>query len=116
MKMIFGLAVIVVSIYLGVEFVPVYYANYELQDTLKNEALFGTNTATTEEVIRDNVYKKAHSLDIPIEKEAITVHKTGIMGAGSVTIDASYTVHVDLIAFPTDLHFDSSSTNKGAFR
>jgi hypothetical protein len=116
MKMIFGLAVIVLSIYLGVEFVPVYYANYEFQDTLKNEALFGTNSATSEDTIRDNVYKKAHSLDIPIEKEAIMVHKTGTMGTGTVTIDAAYTVHVDLIAFPTDLHFDSSSTNKGAFR
>ena len=38
------------------------------------------------------------------------------MGTGSVTIDAPYTVHLDLIAFPTDLHFDSSSSNKGAFR
>ncbi|HEX4485200.1 MAG TPA: hypothetical protein VH088_02975 [Terriglobales bacterium] len=116
MKMIFGITVILVSIYLGVEFVPVYYSNYEFQDTLKNEALFGTNNATSEDAIRDNVYKRAHSLDIPIEKEAIVVHKSGTMGTGTVTIEAPYTVHVDLIAFPTDIHFDSSSVNKGAFR
>ena len=116
MKLIFGVGVIILAIYLGVEFVPPYYANYEFQDTIKNEALFGTNNSTSEDMIRDNVYKKAHSLDIPIEKEAIVVHKSGTMGTGSVTIEAPYTVHLDLIAFPTDLHFDSSSTNKGAFR
>ena len=116
MKLIFGVGVIILAIYLGVEFVPPYYANYEFQDTIKNEALFGTNNSTSEDMIRDNVYKKAHSLDIPIEKEAIVVHKSGTMGTGTVTIEAPYTVHLDLIAFPTDLHFDSSSTNKGAFR
>jgi len=116
MKLVFGVAVIVLAIYLGVEFVPPYYANYEFEDALKNEALFGTNTNTNEDVIRDNVYKKAQQLEIPITKEAIVVHKIGAMGMGSVAIDASYTVHLDLIAFPTDLHFDTSSTNKGAFR
>lgn len=115
MKLVFGIGVILLAIYLGVEFVPPYYANYEFEDALKNEALFGTNTNTTEDVIRDNVYKKAQQLDIPITKEAIVVHKIGAMGMGSVAIDASYTVHLDLIAFPTDLHFDTSSTNKGAF-
>ena len=44
------------------------------------------------------------------------VRKIGTMGTGSVAIDAPYTVHLDLIAYPTDLHFDTSSTNKGAFR
>jgi hypothetical protein len=116
MKLIFGIVIIVLAIYLGVEFVPVYYSNYEFEDALKNEALFGTNNSNTEDAIRDSVYKKAHSLDIPIEKEAIIVHKTGTMGTGTVSIDAPYTVHLDLIAFPTDLHFDSSSSNKGAFR
>ena len=47
MKLVFGVAVIIVAIYLGVEFVPPYYANYEFEDSLKNEALFGTNNATT---------------------------------------------------------------------
>jgi hypothetical protein len=115
MKLVFGVCVIVLAIYLGVEFVPPYYANYEFEDALKNEALFGTNTATTEDGIRDNVYKRAQQLDIPITKEAIVVHKIGAMGTGSVAIDAPYTVHLNLIAFPTDLHFDTSSTNKGAF-
>jgi hypothetical protein len=116
MKLVFGVAAIILAIYLGVEFVPPYYANYEFEDSLKNEALFGTNNATTEDMIRDNVYKKAQQLEIPIAKEAIVVRKTGTMGTGSVSIDAPYTVHLDLIAFPTDLRFDSSSTNKGAFR
>ena len=115
MKLVFGVGVILLAIYLGVEFVPPYYANYEFEDAIKSEALFGTNSSLTEDVIRDNVYKKAQQLDIPITKEAIVVHKIGTMGMGSVAIDAPYVVHLDLIAYPTDLHFDTSSTNKGAF-
>jgi hypothetical protein len=116
MKMVFGVAVILLGIYLGVEFVPPYYANYEFEDALKGEALFTTNTTSSEESIRDDVYKKAQQLDIPIAKEAIVVHKVGVNGTGSVSIDAPYVVHVDLIAYPVDLTFSSSTMNKGAFR
>ncbi len=116
MKMIFGLAVIILAIYLGVEFVPPYYANYEFEDAIRGEALFSTNTNSSEDAIRDNVYKKAQQLDIPIAKEAIVVHKVGLNGTGSVSIDAPYTVHVDLMAYPVDLAFNSSTMNKGAFR
>jgi hypothetical protein len=116
MKMVFGVVVIILGIYLGVEFVPPYYANYEFEDAIKGEALFSTNTNSSEETIRDNVYKRAQQLEIPIAKETIVVHKVGLNGSGSVSIDAPYTVHVDLLAYPVDLVFNPSTLNKGAFR
>jgi len=116
MKLFFGITVIVVALYLCVEFIPPYYANYEFEDELKTEALLSTNGNQSESAIQDAVYKKAQQLDIPIAKENIKVQRVGTMGTGSVTIEAPYTVHLDLVGYSYDLNFNSSTTNKGAFQ
>jgi len=115
MKLFFGLTVIAVALYLGVEFVPPYYSNYQFQDVLKEAALDATNGNQSEAVIQDFVYRKSQQVGIPITKQDIKVHRVGFNGTGSVSIDVPYVVHVDLIAFPVDLTFDASATNKGAF-
>ena len=115
MKLFFGLTVIAVALYLGVEFVPPYYSNYQFQDALKEVALDATNGNQPENVIQDVVYRKAQQAGVPITKQDIKVHRVGFNGTGSVTIEAPYVVHVDLIAFPVDLTFNAATTNKGAF-
>ena len=115
MKLAFGVLMIVVVIYLGVEFIPPYWGNYEFQDAIKNEALMATSGSQSEDVIRDAVYKKAQELDIPLERTDIKVSRTGINGAGSVTIEAPYVVHISLPGMATDLHFDAGTTNRGIF-
>ena len=67
-----------------------------------------TYTTKPEDAIRDEIFKKAQELDIPIAKEQIKVQRVGVANAGSVSIDAPYTVHVDLPGYPLDLHFDAS--------
>jgi hypothetical protein len=114
-KLFFGLLIIGIALYLCVELIPPYYSNYEFQDALNSEALLSTNSAKSEDAIRDSVYKKAQDLGLPVTKEVITVHRTGTQGVGSVSIDVPYTVHLDLLVHPTDLHFDAAATNKGAF-
>jgi hypothetical protein len=114
-KLFFGLFIIGVALYLCVELIPPYYSNYEFQDALNSEALQATNGAQTEDAIRDTVFKKAQELSIPVTKEGIMVHRVGVQGSGSVSIDVPYTVHLDLLVHPTDLHFDATVINKGAF-
>jgi len=116
MKLFFGITVIVVALYLCVELVPPYYANYQFEDELKTEALMTTNGSESESMIQDYVYKKAVQLEIPITKDAIKVHRVGTMGTGSVTIEAPYTVHLDLVGYSMDLSFNTATTNKGAFQ
>jgi hypothetical protein len=115
MKLFFGLTVVAVALYLCVEFIPPYYSNYEFQDDIKNEALLATNDSRSESAIQDTIFKRAQHYSIPITKEGIKVHRVGTNGSGSVTIEAPYVVHVDLIAFPVDLTFNASTTNVGAF-
>jgi hypothetical protein len=114
-KLIFGICVIAVGIYLGAELVPVYYSNYQFRDDVKTEATLETYTSKPEEAIRDAIFKKAQSLDIPLTKEQIRVQRHGTQGTGSLTISAPYTVHLDLAVYPLDLHFDASTENKSPF-
>ena len=113
-KLFFGLFIIVAALYLCVELVPPYYANYEFKDAIQTEALFSANNAKSEDDIRETIFKKAQALEIPITRESIKVEKQGINGSGFVSIAVPYTVHVDIPGYPFDLHFDASVTNKGA--
>ena len=114
-KLLFGLTVIVVSVYLGAELVPVYYANYEFQDTIKTEATLQTYTTKPEAEIQQMIFKKAQDLQIPLNKEQIKVQRHGTTGTGSLTIRAPYVVHLELPGYPMDLHFDPSTENKSPF-
>jgi hypothetical protein len=114
-KLIFGIFVVVVGIYLGAELIPVYYSNYQFQDDVKTEATLETYTSKPEDAIRDAIYKKAQGLDIPLSREQIKVQRHGTQGTGSLVISAPYVVHLDLPGYPVDLHFDASTDNKSPF-
>jgi hypothetical protein len=114
-KLVVGIFVIVAGIYIGSELVPVYYENYQFQDIVKTEATLETYTSKPEDAIRDSLYKKAQSLDIPLTKDQIKVQRHGTQGTGSLTISALYVVHLDLPGYPVDLHFDASTENKSPF-
>jgi hypothetical protein len=115
MKLVFGVVVIVMAVYLGAELAPPYFANYQFEDAIKTEAQLATYSTKPEDVIRDTVFKKAQDLEIPVSREQIKVHRTGPTGTGSVSINAPYIVHVNLPGYPLDLHFDPSIKNQGAF-
>jgi uncharacterized protein DUF4845 len=88
--------------------VPPYFNNYQLQDTITDEARMNTYTPKSAEAIRDTIWKKCKELDIPVKPEQINVQRDG----QSVSIWLDYTVHVDLPLYPVDLAFHPSSKNK----
>jgi hypothetical protein len=113
--MVFGILIIVAAVVLIASLAPPYFTNYQFEDAIKTESQMSTYTTKTEDVIRDEVFKKAQEMDVPITKEQIKVVRNGVVGTGSVSIDATYTVHVNLPGYPLDLHFDASARNKGVF-
>jgi len=114
-KLVFGLLVIAVAIYLGVALIPVYYANYEFQDVIRTEATLETYTTKPEAEIQNTIFKKAQQLELPLDRDQIKVQRRGNTGTGSLTISAPYTVHVDLPGYHVDLRFDPSTENKSPF-
>ena len=114
-KMVFGLLVMAVALYLCIALVPVYYASYEFQDAIKTEATLQTYTTKPEAEIQSTIFSKAQQLELPLSRDQIRVQRRGYTGTGSLSISAPYTVHVDLPGYPLDLHFDPSTENKSPF-
>jgi len=111
------LAVFVVAsaVYVGAKVLPVYFANYQFQDAIKNEATLETYSTKPESEIRAAIFHKAQDLEIPIAEDTIEVHRQGMVATGTISIRAPYVVHVDLPGYPLDLHFDPSTQNHGVF-
>lgn len=115
LKMIAGLAVMVAMVVVGVKVIPVYFANYQLEDAIKNEALQSTYSTRTPDDIRDAVIKRAHECDIPLTAKQVHVARTGVNGNGSLIIEVSYTATIDLPGYSTTVEFNPSTKNKGVF-
>lgn len=112
LKLMFAIFVIVAGVYLGAKIIPVFFANYQFEDALKTQAVMSTNNSDSEDAIRDSIYKKAQDLEVPLTKDSIKVQRVGTQGSGSVSIEAPYTVHLDLPGYSTDLHFTPATKNK----
>jgi len=95
--------------------VPPVFANYQLEDAIKNDALQATYSMRSEEDIRQVVVKHARDFDIELSPKDVHVTRTGSYGTGTLTIEADYTVPVDFPGYTTTLEFHPSSNNKGVF-
>jgi hypothetical protein len=109
LKLIFVLGVVAAVIYLGIEFVPPYFANYRFQDALENEALMDSYSTKTEDDVKHLVFKKAQDLEIPVQEDQIRVQRLSNNG---LAIWVDYSVHIDLPGYPVDLPFHPASKNK----
>jgi hypothetical protein len=114
-KMFLGIFVIVAGVYVSAKVVPAYFENYQFQDAIKDEATRDSYAAKSEADIQASVFKKAQEYEIPITLEGIHVEHQGNQFSGTIIIRAPYVVHVDLPGYPLDLHFDTSTLNKGVF-
>jgi len=97
----------------AVKIVPVYFANYQLQDSMQTEARFALSAYPKKgpDDIRDDIYKKMQELDIPAKKEDIKVFMDS--ATGNVDLGLDYTVTIDLKVYqwikPFHLHADNHS-------
>jgi hypothetical protein len=103
------------GVYVCAEVIPPYFANYQFQDAIENEAKLDTYSTKAEDAIRESIFRRAQDLEIPVTKDQIKVQRTGQSGTGSVYIGTEYVVHVELPGYPMDLQFHPESKNKGVF-
>lgn len=114
-KAIVGIGAIAIMVMVAIQLIPPYFDNYQFEDAINNEALAATYSTKSDEDIRDIVYKKAKEMEIPVTPEQIKVHRMGTMGTGTLSIEATYTVHVNLPGYPLDLDFHAATKNKGIY-
>ena len=116
LKLILGMAVMVAVALLGIKLIPPFFSNYEFEDAIKNEALHSTYSTRSEDDITDAVIKQARNYDIALTPKQVHVSRSGAgYGNGSLSIDAEYSVPLDLPGYSTTLNFHPSSQNKGVF-
>lgn len=108
LKAILWTVALLLLIYAGIELVPPYINQYQLQDKITEEARFDTVNRKTDDQIRDIIFREIQDLNIPARREDIKVENTYHM----VRISVAYTVPVDLFFYHTELHFVASSENK----
>lgn len=115
LKLIFGVAIFGLVALAGIKIVPPFFSNYELEDAIKTEALQSTYSTRTEDDVREAIIKQARNYDIALTPKQVHVSRVGGFGNGSLTIEADYSVPVDLPGYSTSLEFHPSSKNKGIY-
>ena len=109
-KALFGLAVIAGFVYLGLQLIPPYFANFQFQDDVTTAARFASvDTRSTDDSVREDVLKKARGYSINLKPEQVKVTRDG----RQVYILVVYDVTVDLVAGRSyTFHFEDASEAK----
>jgi Domain of unknown function (DUF4845) len=107
LKAVIWLAVLACMIYVGIKTVPVLVDEYQFQDAVETAARFGSVNNQTPDDIRDGLVKRAENLNIPVKPGDIHVTKQ----SGNVSIDAQYSVTVDLGVRQWTFNFHPSASN-----
>jgi hypothetical protein len=108
LKAIFYTVILFAAVYAAVKVVPIYVAEYQLNDKIAEQARFAVVNHYSEDQVRDIIFKVVQDLDIPASREDIKVQNTnhGIM------ISVNYNVPVDFKVYKTEISFSPSSEGR----
>jgi hypothetical protein len=92
-----------------IKIVPVYFANYQFQDSIESESRFALTgyPKKTPDDVRNDIWNKAKELGIPAQKDSIKI----AMDNGSVDIGLDYAVPIDLAVYQFTLQFHPHADN-----
>ena len=108
-NLILTLFVLGIMAFVAIKICPVYFANYEFQDSIESESRFALTgyPKKTPDDVRNDVWSKAKDLGIPTQKDAIKI----AMDSGSVEIGVEYSVPIDLAVYQFTLQFHPHADN-----
>jgi hypothetical protein len=108
-NLILTLFVLGIMGFVAIKICPVYFANYEFQDSIESESRFALTgyPKKTPDDVRNDVWNKAKDLGIPTQKDAIKI----AMDSGSVEIGVEYSVPIDLAVYQFTLQFHPHADN-----
>ena len=105
LKAIIYTVILVTLVFVAVKLVPLYVAEYQLQDKMNEQAKFAVVNRYSEDQIRDILMKVTRDLDIPATRDDIKLSSTN----HGVSISISYTVPVDFLVYQTNITFSPTS-------
>ncbi len=96
-----GIAILAVSIYLGIKVIPVLIDGYAFRDYLKEEARFAALRNKDEEV-RNRVIRKAQEMELPIKPAQVVVNRAQTF----FEIKVKYNVPIETPVYTYDMSYD----------
>jgi hypothetical protein len=105
LKAIIYTVILLAAVYAAVKVVPIYVAEYQLNDKITEQARFAVVNRYSEDQVRDIIFKVIQDLDIPANREDIKVKNTN----HGVMISVNYSVPVDFKLYKTEINFSPSS-------
>ena len=107
LKAILWTAMLAAFVYVCIQVVPLYMADFQFRDTMQTAARLASVGRHTPEDIRADLFKQAQQADMPIRLEDIKVDTHN----GTINIEADYSVTVDLHVYQWTLNFHPSVSN-----
>ena len=105
-KLIFAIIILSLVGWTAFKVIPVYVANYELNNDIHDLAVQATVDHASMEQVQNKVLSYAKDLELPVEREDIKVE----VGT-RVVIDIDYKVPIDLKFYTFNMHFTPSAAN-----
>ncbi|HEV2351284.1 MAG TPA: hypothetical protein VG028_15715 [Terriglobia bacterium] len=102
------LLIIVSILYFAAKVIPIYFANFQLQDKMRDEALYAQANRYTPEQVQEQLLVEAHGLDLPLSADQVNVEMT----SQGTHISANYTVTVDLTVYQLKLTLTPSASHE----
>lgn len=106
-KTLLTLVIVFALVYGAVKIVPIYVTNYQLQDSMQEEATFASVNRKSADDIKADLEKKLAELGIVVDPNTIQVTSY----SGNVKISLEYTIPVDLTVYQLQLHFHPQADN-----
>ena len=108
LKAIIYTLILLAAVFAAVKVVPIYVAEYELNDKITEQARFAVVNRYSEDQVRDIIFKVVQDLDIPANREDIKVQNTN----HGILISVNYSVPVDFKVYKTEISFSPSSEGR----
>jgi hypothetical protein len=108
LRLVIVMALLIAFAYTAYKIIPPYFANYQFEDDLRQEALFSIGKFN-DDTIRDRVFKLMQARGVDATKDAIHIQQNDSRG---LKILVDYSVTVDLKVYDLHLHFTPASNNQ----
>jgi hypothetical protein len=108
LKAIIWTSLFLLLVYVCYKIVPIYFADYQLQDKMQETARYASSFHKPADEIRTAVFRDVQDLEIPARWEDVKVEYSG----RTVRITVQYSVPLDLLFYHTVMHFSPSSENR----
>lgn len=95
-------------VFAATRYVPAYVTWFQFNDYVRQQVKFAGTSRKTSDTLREEIFKKAKELSIPVTKKDIRITRRG----PAFTLDLEYRWPIDLKVYRHELLFHSTQTGE----